>query len=241
MNAKASLKQPNGGAELRAGMLKRARQLVIQTLFIGAILFLSAGTFRWPGAWAYLAVYVIGIVINALILLRVNPEVIAERARVRKETKGWDRTMTKAILVCTIAMFVVAGLDWRFAWPPTVPLWLWLVALVLLILGSALSSWAMISNTYFATTVSIQEDRGHTVVSGGPYRYVRHPAYSGWILSNLVTPLVLATLWAIIPAALVAVGFIIRTALEDKTLLAELDGYKTYAGRVRYRLVPGMW
>ena len=110
----------------------------------------------------------IGIAINAVILLRVNPEVISERAEVREETKGWDRVVTSAALVFVVTMFVVAGLDWRSGWSPAVPLWIWLAALVVLILGSAFSSWAMISNAYFATTVSIQEDRGHTVVTGGP-------------------------------------------------------------------------
>lgn len=241
MNAKIPLEQPNGGSDLRAGMLKRARQLVIQTLAIGAIFFLSAGTFRWPGAWAYMIVYVIGIVINGIILMRVNREVIAERSKVREDTKGWDRTLTTVVMVFILATFIVAGLDWRFGWSPAVPLWLWLAALALMILGSAFSSWAMISNTYFATTVSIQEDRGHTVVTGGPYQYVRHPAYSGWMLSTLVTPLVLGSLWAYIPAALVIIGFIVRTALEDKTLRAELDGYEAYSRQVRYRLAPGIW
>jgi protein-S-isoprenylcysteine O-methyltransferase Ste14 len=241
MNKKVSLEQHDGSTNLRAGMLKRTRQPVVQALFIGGILFLSAGTFRWPGAWAYLAVYVIGIIINAFILLRVNPEVIAERAQVRKETKGWDRTVTSVVLIFTIAMFIIAGLDWRFGWSPAIPAWLWLTALFLFILGSAFSSWAMISNAYFATTVNIQEDRGHTVATGGPYQFMRHPAYSGWILSNLVTPLLFGSLWAFIPAALIVIGFVVRTALEDKTLLVELDGYDTYASEVHYRLVPGVW
>lgn len=241
MNAKISREQPDDQAKLRAGMLKRGRQLVVQNLIIGAALFLPAGTLRWPNAWLYLAVNVIGIVINVLILLRVNPEVIAERAEVRQETKGWDRVLISLILVLSLVMYVVAGLDRRFGWSPAIPLWLWLVGLVVLIMGNALSSWAMISNAFFAGTVSIQQDRGHTTVTGGPYHYVRHPAYSGWILSNLAIPLVLGSQWAFIPAVFVAIGFVIRTALEDRTLQAELDGYQAYAGQVRYRLVPGLW
>lgn len=241
MNSQASTERTMTQEQMRQGMLKRARQLVVQNLIIGAALFLPAGTFRWPGAWVYLAVSVISIIINAIILLRVNPEVIAERAEVRKETKGWDRIVTTVILVLSLIMYLVAGLDWRFGWSPAIPFGLWLLDLVLLILGNALSSWAMISNTYFAPTVSIQEDRGHTVVSGGPYHYLRHPAYSGWILSNLAVPLVLGALWAYIPAVLVAIGFVVRTALEDRTLSAELDGYQAYARQVPYRLVPGVW
>jgi protein-S-isoprenylcysteine O-methyltransferase Ste14 len=241
MNSGASVEQSKGDADLKKGMRKRARQLVVQTLAIGAIFFLSAGTFRWPGAWVYLAVYIVGIAINGVILLRVNPEVIAERAEVREETKDWDRVVTSVAMIFILAMFIVAGLDWRFGWSPAVPLWLWLAALFVLILGSAFSSWAMISNAYFATTVSIQEDRGHTVATGGPYQFVRHPAYSGWMLSTLATPLVLGSLWAYIPAGLVVISFVVRTTLEDKTLRAELDGYEAYARQVRYRLAPGVW
>jgi protein-S-isoprenylcysteine O-methyltransferase Ste14 len=124
---------------------------------------------------------------------------------------------------------------------PAIPLWLWLCGLIMLILGNALSSWAMISNAFFAGTVSIQQDRGHTTVTGGPYHYVRHPAYSGWISSNLAIPLVLGSLWAFVPAVFVAIGFVVRTALEDRTLQAELDGYQAYTGQVRYRLAPGLW
>ena len=105
MNSKATVEQTMDSGQLKKGIRKRARQLVVQTLVIGAIFFLSAGTFRWPGAWAYLAVYVIGIAINAVILLRVNPEVIAERAEVRGETKGWDRVVTSVTLLFVLAEF----------------------------------------------------------------------------------------------------------------------------------------
>jgi protein-S-isoprenylcysteine O-methyltransferase Ste14 len=241
MNAKIAPDPFADKSNLRAGMLKRIRQVLIQNLIIGLALFLPAGSLRWPGAWAYLAVSVVSIAINFVILLRVNREVIAERSQVRRETKGWDRKLTTVGLFVTLAFYIVAGLDWRFDWSPAVPLWLWLVGLALFILGTALSGWALIVNPYFAPTVSIQRDRGHTAVTGGPYRYVRHPGYCGWIISNLTAPLFLATYWAYIPAVVVAAGFVARTALEDRTLLAELDGYEAYAGRVRYRLAPGLW
>lgn len=241
MHTDTSPQQSKGNAQLRAGILKRGRQLVFHNLIVGALLFLPAATFRWPGAWVYLAVNVTGIIANVLILLRVNPEVIAERAQVRPETKGWDRKVTRVMLIFSLALYIVAGLDWRFGWSPAVPPWLSLAGLVVLILGSALTSWAMIANPYFATTVCIQADRGHTVVSGGPYRFVRHPAYGGWILSYLATPLVLGALLALIPAILLAAGFALRTALEDQTLIAELDGYQAYARQVHYRLIPGLW
>jgi protein-S-isoprenylcysteine O-methyltransferase Ste14 len=89
--------------------------------------------------------------------------------------------------------------------------------------------------------VSIQKDRGHTVVTDGPYRYVRHPGYAGSILFTIATPLVLGSLWAFIPCGLAAALFVVRTALEDRTLQEELDGYKEYAQQTRYRLLPGIW
>jgi protein-S-isoprenylcysteine O-methyltransferase Ste14 len=104
-----------------------------------------------------------------------------------------------------------------------------------------LLTWSMAANAFFAQTVRIQEDRGHTVATGGPYRYVRHPGYVGGILFQVATPLILGSVWALIPAGLTVCLTIIRTALEDRTLLEELDGYKEYAGRVRYRLLPGVW
>ncbi len=140
-----------------------------------------------------------------------------------------------------MAVFVLGGLDFRFGWSLELPLWLWLAAVAVLILTSAFSSWAMISNAFFAPTVSIQEDRGHTVVTGGPYRFVRHPAYIGWILGTLATALVLGSLWALVPAVLGGIVFVFRTALEDQTLQAELEGYRAYAAEVKYRLVPGVW
>jgi len=99
----------------------------------------------------------------------------------------------------------------------------------------------MISNIYFSTAVRIQYDRGHTVASGGPYCYIRHPGYLGMIIYHLSTPIILGSLWALIPASLTVTLFIIRTLLEDNTLKNKLEGYKEYAERVEYRLMPGVW
>ncbi len=108
-------------------------------------------------------------------------------------------------------------------------------------LGFAIFSWAMASNAFFSTVVRVLADRGHTVCSTGPYRFVRHPGYVGAIAQSFSAPLLLGSLWALIPAGLAALFLIVRTALEDRTLHAELDGYRGYAARVRYRLLPGVW
>ena len=99
----------------------------------------------------------------------------------------------------------------------------------------------MRSNRFFSSVVRIQKDRGHTVVDGGPYRFVRHPGYAGTSVFTLVTPLILRSYWALVPAAATASVLVLRTIMEDLTLRNELDGYADYARRVRYRLLPAIW
>jgi protein-S-isoprenylcysteine O-methyltransferase Ste14 len=108
-------------------------------------------------------------------------------------------------------------------------------------LGNAFGCWALVSNRFFSTYLRIQADRGHRVVADGPYGIVRHPGYGGTILASLALPISLGSLWALIPAALGACGFVVRTTREDAILLRALDGYRDYARHVRYRLVPGVW
>jgi protein-S-isoprenylcysteine O-methyltransferase Ste14 len=159
----------------------------------------------------------------------------------REETKGWDKKITTVITVFTLAGLILAGLDYRFGLSPKLSLWLHIFGLFLVACGQMLFTWAMVSNKFFATTVRIQADRGHTVATGGPYRYMRHPGYVGMIVNMLGTPLALGSLWAFIPEGLAILGYIVRTALEDGTLRKELNGYANYAARVRYRLFPGIW
>jgi protein-S-isoprenylcysteine O-methyltransferase Ste14 len=136
---------------------------------------------------------------------------------------------------------IVAGLDFRFGWPPEVAIWLQVAGFVVYALGWALHLWAMAANRYHALVVRIQSDRGQTVVTGGPYRFVRHPTYVGGIVMTVAAALVLGAAWALIPGALGGLLLFIRTILEDRTLQRELDGYREYAARVRYRLLPGVW
>jgi protein-S-isoprenylcysteine O-methyltransferase Ste14 len=140
-----------------------------------------------------------------------------------------------------LAIWGLSGLDARFGWTPPIPLGVQIGAIVVAVLGYLLLTWSMASNRFFSGVVRIQDDRGHRVASGGPYRFVRHPGYLAGVLVDLVTPLILNSLWALLPSVLVVVGLLLRTALEDRTLQAELDGYREYAGRVRSRLIPGVW
>jgi protein-S-isoprenylcysteine O-methyltransferase Ste14 len=140
-----------------------------------------------------------------------------------------------------LAIYVTAGFDAvRFEWS-TMPLWLWPLGLALWLAGYALFTWSMGVNPFFEKTVRIQTERGHRVIDTGPYRFVRHPGYLGFFGWGLSTPLLLGSWWAFLPALLSMVSLVIRTALEDRTLREELAGYREYASKVRYRLIPGIW
>jgi len=143
--------------------------------------------------------------------------------------------------VFPFASWIVAALDLRFAWSSPKPLAVHLIGTGAMALGFALFMWAMASNAFFSEVVRIQEDRGHQVATDGPYRLVRHPGYTGAILSFLGTPLLLGSWWAFIPTVIGIGGYVLRTALEDRTLQLELEGYRAYTERVHYRLIPGMW
>ena len=242
MSTDMSPSQARGSSDLTRGIVRRLIQLGVQVLLLAAILFISSGSLGWVWAWIYLGSFVVGVGINGFVLYRKNPALIAERAQVGEGTKGWDRALTLVYgLLASVVLQLVAGLDNRFGWSPPLPMGLHLTGLALSFLGFVFASWAMIENAYFACTVRIQDERGHTVCSSGPYQYVRHPAYTGWALGLLTTPLLLGSLWALIPGGLAVCLLVIRSALEDRTLQEELPGYKEYAWRVRYRLVPGVW
>lgn len=225
---------------IRQGTLRRARQLVIQNLIIGAILFFGSGRLGWVWAWLFLGFSVLQILVNFVLMRRISPELIVERAEGSECTKPWDRTIAAFAALLWLAIFLVAALDERWAWS-TVPLWVNLFGFVLLIIGAVLVSWAMLTNAYFSTGIRVQEDRGHTVVTEGPYRYIRHPGYLAMGIVGLSQALLFGSLWSLIPVGLAMGPMIVRTALEDRTLHEELEGYKEYAQNVRYRLLPGVW
>jgi len=210
-------------------------------VIVGVVLFLAAGTMVWPMGWALVGVYLVWVCANALVLIPHSPELIAERLGPKKGARIWDTAIVSVLGIATIGRLVVAGLDMRFGWTTGITLPFQMIALLIAVLGYALGVWALAVNAFFSQIVRIQEERGHTVVTDGPYRFVRHPGYVGVILFELAVPMMLGSLWALVAGGLIALLIVIRTALEDSTLLAELDGYQDYAKRVRYRLVPAVW
>ncbi len=209
-----------------------------------AIIFLAAGRLDWLWGWVFIGLTAIFLASHVVLLVPINPDLLVERAGGLRQEGGkrWDRWV--AMLsggVFPIASWYIAGLDLRFAWSSPKPLAVHLIGTGMLVLGWTLFMWAMVSNAYFSEVVRIQEDRGHQVATDGPYRFVRHPGYIGAILSFLGSPLLLGSYWAFIPTVIGVGGYVLRTALEDKTLQRELEGYRAYTEQVRYRLIPGVW
>jgi protein-S-isoprenylcysteine O-methyltransferase Ste14 len=238
MNTNRSVGQAGDRSSMSRAIVKRLIQVVVQFLVILVILFVSSGRLDWVWLWVYFGVGVVILVVNAAIL---PPELIAERGELRENVKYWDRVLTTLNIVPTLGALIVAGLDERLGWSPQLSVGIHIVGVVLLVLGQGLFTWAMAANRFFSTSVRIQMDRDHIVASDGPYRYVRHPGYVGYIVFSVAMPLILGSLWALIPVVVTAYLLIVRTALEDSTLQEELKGYKEYAQRVRYRLLPGIW
>jgi protein-S-isoprenylcysteine O-methyltransferase Ste14 len=221
-----------------------ARYAIRETLGIvgmGVALFWSAGQIDWWPAWATLAVMLAWITATAIVIFRFNPGLLAERLGPRKGAKPWDTTIMSILGLTQLVRYIVAGLDRRYGWTGGSSLAAQTAALTVCVLGYALVVWATASNTFFSQIVRIQSERGHAVATGGPYRYVRHPAYLGAILYELAVPVLLASWWALIASGVSAILLILRTALEDRTLQAELTGYVDYSRQVRHRLLPGIW
>jgi protein-S-isoprenylcysteine O-methyltransferase Ste14 len=215
--------------------------LLATPLFFVLFLFLPAGTWVWPKGWLFLGVLLVSGALGAWCIWRVNPELYAARINPHRGTKPWDKVLIGLAIPAMLAIFPVAALDdGRFHWLP-VPWWACGVGYVLFLAGMGIVTWAEAVNKFFEPTVRIQADRGQRVIDTGPYALVRHPGYVGGSLLFVGIALCLGSLWALIPAGLASALLVLRTRWEDQTLQAELSGYKEYTGRVRYRLLPGVW
>jgi protein-S-isoprenylcysteine O-methyltransferase Ste14 len=221
--------------------IQLAFALVAGIAVFAVLVFWPAGRVDWLAGWVYVGIIALYFLVNLVYLQRVNPEVIEARTRMTKGTKRWDIVWGAIFGPILVSTYIVAGFDVvRYEWSSMSPLF-WPIGLIVFLPGSVLLSWSMGVNPFFEKTVRIQTDRGHRVIDTGPYAFVRHPGYvgfSGWFLS---APLLLGSWWACVPAVLSFVCLVIRTALEDRTLREELDGYAAYSQRVRFRLIPGVW
>ena len=227
-------KRTGGGTRRLKGMIASLVYLVV----MAALLFIPAGSTGWPMAWALLAIYLVGAIVHNGM---ASMDLLEERSRDHGNAMPYDKYLVAAIATAGLVSMVVAGLDFRYGWTGTLPAPVQAAAAVMVAASSALVIWATVTNPFFSAAIRIQDDRNQRVVSSGPYRYIRHPGYAGWILYILFLPPMLGSLVALIPGAIAAGLDVVRTYLEDQILTAELEGYREYAGRVRYRLVPGAW
>ena len=217
-------------------------RLVVLYVLLPLTLFICGGEFGWWQAWLYsLLLFAAGIGGHVWAEQR-HPGLMAERQNPESigKAKAWDKVLAPLMAFgIGFPMVVVAGLDHRYHWSPGFPLWSIVLGFVMISVGYAFAVWAMAENRFFSSVVRIQTDRGHVVCDSGPYRLVRHPGYAGNILALFGIVLALGSVWTLIPAVVVSVISVIRTVLEDRTLLEELPGYRDYARRVRHRLIPG--
>jgi protein-S-isoprenylcysteine O-methyltransferase Ste14 len=222
------------------------RAIVLMLFFIVVIPLLPLLISRrwdWWEAWTYAGISILGFAISRMLAARRHPDILSERAKFlqHKDAKPFDKILSPLVGLGGGIIPIIAGLDELFQWSPGFSPTVKIISLIIILAGYTLASYALIENRFFSGMVRIQTDRGHKVVSGGPYRWVRHPGYAGSLITYPVIPLLLDSEWTFIPAILLIIILVIRTYLEDKTLQKELPGYADYANKVRYRLVPWVW
>lgn len=218
-----------------------AGRIVLAWIVVTVLLFASAGRLNWPAGWLFSILWIVPKLIWIYGFLRHDPALAAERSGQHANTKRWDRVILTVYMIFSFGTIVVAGLDQRFGWSAVVPVAVVLGAAALYLAANLLVGWVTQVNTYFSSVARIQSDRGHSVISTGPYAIVRHPTYAITVLIWLITPLMLESWWGVIPGALAGMAMIVRTALEDRMLHDELPGYVEYAQQTHYRLLPGVW
>jgi protein-S-isoprenylcysteine O-methyltransferase Ste14 len=214
---------------------------IVAYLLIPVTLLICAGDLGWWQAWLYSLLIVVAGTGGRIWAEHRHPGLMAERQNIEniQNAKAWDKVLAPLMALSVgYPMVAVAGLDHRYDWSSEFPLWLIALGFILISLGYAFATWALAENRFFSSVVRIQTDRGHVVCDTGPYRVVRHPGYAGNILALLGIVLALGSVWTLIPAAVASIIAVTRTVLEDRTLQGELPGYREYARRVRYRLIP---
>jgi protein-S-isoprenylcysteine O-methyltransferase Ste14 len=217
-------------------------QNLIWIVAMGALLFVAAGTLHWPAAWVFLAAMAILGVSGGLWLARTDPALLAERMRpmMQDDQPAADKKFMLVFGAVALIWFIAIGLDRRLH-ASAIPEALQALGLIILVLSSGFIMWVMRANSFAAPVIKLQTERGHRVISTGPYAWVRHPMYSGTVLFFVGTPLLLGSWWGVALSPSFIVLFAVRSGIEERALLAGLSGYTDYAARVRYRLLPGVW
>ena len=211
------------------------------TVFFLLVLFICAGRFDYWQGWLYGSINIISTVINSLALYK-DEELTEERSKFRADSKSWDKLILALLALINIIINIVAGLDsGRFHWSTQLHWSIYLLGTVLILGAEVIFLTAQKQNKFFSSAMRIQTDRGQVVCETGLYKIIRHPAYLGMIISVAGIPLILGSLWSIIPSSISIILILIRTSLEDRTLTNELSGYREYAYKTRYKLLPVLW
>ena len=209
---------------------------------LGAVLLFSAGTFRWLSAWIYiLGSFGLNLWSNHL-MQRNSPDIAVERARgpFQNGQPRSDKVVLAMMITTNVFLMIVAGMDKRFGWSD-VPIWVQATGAVFMSITAYTTYRVALENRFASGVVRIQKDRGHKVVDTGPYRYVRHPMYTGLIFRVVGSPLLLGSWWGLCPASATIILVVVRILLEERVLRMGLEGYNGYIERVRYRLIPLVW
>jgi protein-S-isoprenylcysteine O-methyltransferase Ste14 len=241
MNSNAPTPSGSSPAIGRKLILRGLSKILLIVCILAGILFVSAGRLDWVSGWILVLLYLVYLATIMIWGLRKDPGLLKERGKISENVKQWDKFINALYAVLIVLLLVVSGLDaQRYRWT-NLPI----IFVVMGGVGLVFAGWViwrtMVENAYLSRWARIQDDRGQKVITTGPYSLVRHPMYTAIILLVLCVPIQLGSLWGLIPSVLISILFVVRTHLEDRMLLEELDGYQEYAKRVRYRLVLGIW
>jgi protein-S-isoprenylcysteine O-methyltransferase Ste14 len=229
--------KPKEIPDLKRGIvIELSRPLMHLTLLLAA-----AGRWDWMNAWVFGVTQFALLATYVTVLYRKNPELLAVRSRIQPKTRFFDKVFLGLFVVSALGGFIFMGLDGgRYHWS-SLPMWTLPLGLAVYVSAFSFILWAMAVNRHFEGSVRIQEERNHAVCTEGPYRFVRHPGYLGIFAAMFCLPMILGTAYGFFVSIWITAMLLIRTALEDRMLQRELEGYQEYAQRVRYRVVPGIW
>jgi len=219
--------------------------LFIRMSFFAVALMWPAGRLYWWEAWIVIVLWSVFAVVLTHYLLRHDPALLAERQKfvpLQKQQKTWDKVIMLLFFIAAIALYILPGFDVvRYSWSESLPIWMKLIAMLIHIPCFFLLGWVMRENTYLAQVVKIDKQRGHKVITTGPYALVRHPMYLVVIILLFALPVALGSRYTLWLSVFLTVLLIVRTYLEDRALHIELEGYSAYAQKTAYRLLPGIW
>src|SRR5471032_2230768 len=219
-------------------------QLVMVQVVYGLMLFGGAGTLHWPSAWVFLGVIGGASLTVSLWLAWADPALLAERMKppIQKDQKAWDKTFMLLMGLGFLAWVALQGLDARrFGWSPAMPVGLQVLGGVLTVASFVGIAWVYRTNSFAAPVIKMQAERKQTVISTGPYAFVRHPMYGFGFFTFIGMPLMTGSWWGVAALPSLGAGLHLRTLGEEKMLRAELEGYEDYARRVRWKYAPGIW